>query len=450
MIFRLLLVLIALLPLPIASVYPWTWSAMAVVVAFLLIAFVASIRSIDARHLPRLRRLALPVLSFFVVAFFAALQMDTHLPAKFHNPLWQATADSLNISIKGAISIAPDETGSALMRLLTYAGIFWIALHYCRSPKLARQTIYVLVATGFAYATYGLFIELTQSRLILWFDKTSYMTDLTSTFVNRNSYATYAGFGLVCCTALLLELINNAQRTGLTPRERTLRLTQAMTEHGWLFVVAWLVMSTALLFTHSRAGLASTVLGLVALLATFAAAPGTRIRVFLATATPLLIAGIALLAFSGEVVTERLIETDIENVGRLRAYELSLEAIAANPLFGTGYGTFEDAFHAYRDETLPAVFDKAHNTYLENALELGIPAVAILLVSLGTLLVQCVIGARSRRRDTVYPCIGVGATVLLAAHSLVDFSAQIPAVAATYALIMGVAVAQSWRTSKAS
>jgi hypothetical protein len=39
--------------------------------------------------------------------------------------------------------------------------------------------------------------------------------------------------------------------------------------------------------------------------------------------------------------------------------------------------------------------------------------------------------------------MGDDATVLVAAHSAVDFSVQIPAVAATYALIMGVAVAQS-------
>ncbi len=45
----------------------------------------------------------------------------------------------------------------------------------------------------------------------------------------------------------------------------------------------------------------------------------------------------------------------------------------------------------------------------------------------------------------IYPASGVGATVLVGARSLVDFGLQIPAIAATYALIMGTAVTQSWR-----
>ena len=55
---------------------------------------------------------------------------------------------------------------------------------------------------------------------------------------------------------------------------------------------------------------------------------------------------------------------------------------------------------------------------------------------------------RRRRRDAVYPCIGFAATTLVAAHSLVDFSLQIPAVALTYSLLMGAACAQSWSTRK--
>ncbi len=98
----------------------------------------------------------------------------------------------------------------------------------------------------------------------------------------------------------------------------------------------------------------------------------------------------------------------------------------------------------YRDETIRAIFDKAHNTYLENALELGLPAALGLFSAIGVLLVICLLGVRRRRRDAVYPCIGVAATVLVAVQSVVDFSLQIPAVAVTYSLLMGAACAQSW------
>ncbi len=69
-------------------------------------------------------------------------------------------------------------------------------------------------------------------------------------------------------------------------------------------------------------------------------------------------------------------------------------------------------------------------------------------MSIAALFGRCLVGARVRRRNAVYPCIGVGATVLIATHATVDFSLQIPAVAATYALLMGAAVAQSWRSAE--
>ena len=50
---------------------------------------------------------------------------------------------------------------------------------------------------------------------------------------------------------------------------------------------------------------------------------------------------------------------------------------------------------------------------------------------------------RRRRIDAVYPAIGLAATAQVAAHSLIDFGLQIPAVAVTYSLLLGVACAQS-------
>jgi len=51
---------------------------------------------------------------------------------------------------------------------------------------------------------------------------------------------------------------------------------------------------------------------------------------------------------------------------------------------------------------------------------------------------------RDRGRDWVYPATGVAATLLVGIHSFFDFSLQMPAVAITYACILGVACAQSY------
>ncbi len=206
----------------------------------------------------------------------------------------------------------------------------------------------------------------------------------------------------------------------------------------------WVVMATALLLTGSRGGLASTALGLVALLAAFGATPAARFRHVAALASAVAIAGVTLFVYSGDKTAERMAGFELENYQRLDVYELTVEAIGDAPWLGTGYGTFEDAFRIYRDERIPSINAKAHNTYLENALELGLPAAGLLFLTITGLFGRCLMGVRVRRRNAIYPCIGVGATVLIAVHATVDFSLQNPAVAATYALLMGAAVAQSW------
>ena len=51
-----------------------------------------------------------------------------------------------------------------------------------------------------------------------------------------------------------------------------------------------------------------------------------------------------------------------------------------------------------------------------------------------------------RRRNRIYPVAALGATAVIAFHSAFDFSLQIPAIALTYAVILGLGVSQSFAT----
>ncbi|HEU4735612.1 MAG TPA: hypothetical protein VFS48_01115, partial [Solirubrobacterales bacterium] len=44
---------------------------------------------------------------------------------------------------------------------------------------------------------------------------------------------------------------------------------------------------------------------------------------------------------------------------------------------------------------------------------------------------------RRRRSNALYPCLGIAATTLVGLHALLDFSLEIPAIAVTYAAILG-------------
>jgi O-antigen ligase len=209
--------------------------------------------------------------------------------------------------------------------------------------------------------------------------------------------------------------------------------------------LAVIVTASALLLSNSRGGLVAATAGLIALfLVTWTA----RRRAggyanWLAGAVA--VAGVAFVAFSGGRVMDRLGDTAAKGDVRLRLYELSLAALDNDAWRGTGYGTFADTFQTYRTADIEQPVLRAHNTYLDNAVELGVPAAAALVLAVAWLAVLCLAGARRRNRDTIYPRIGVAASVLVGLHATMDFTLEVPAVAATFCLLLGCAVAQSWR-----
>jgi len=292
-------------------------------------------------------------------------------------------------------------------------------------------------------------VQFSGSDKILWMDKWAYRGVVTSTFVNRNSYATYAGLTLVCAFSLLLVRLGGVLRTNAPGRVKLRLALDRLLGSGAPLFVAMLVIATALLLTASRAGTSSTLLGLLVLLWTALLARTIPRRQTAGLLLLLLLAGAGVLAISGENLVQRLARTETQELtlgGRGSLYAVTVRAIGDAPLRGTGYGTFLDVFPLYRDERVqgPIIWDKAHNTYLENALELGIPATVALSAAVLGCARCCWLGIRRRRRNRIYPALGVATTALVAVHSTVDFSLQIPAVGVTYAFILGIACAQSF------
>ena len=448
MIFWSLIALVVLAPLPFASVPTWSWSLIACITGILLIAWSARL-AINGETPPvGLRRIWPFALLFGFTVAWAAVQVLPVTPASWHHPLWRSTAEALGHDGGGTISLNPFATRTALVRLLAYAGVFWLSLQYCRSSRRAWQVMYALTIAGLAYSAYGLIVEFSGTKMILWYNKNAYLDDLTSTFVNRNSYATYAGLTLICASGLLLKILSENLGTSLGWREGLRRLLEHVAPRAWSLLVAWIVISMALLLTHSRGGFVSTAVGLLMLCLILGLTREMKLRFAVFVTGLVIVAGAFFFALGGDVTDQRLAKTSLQKEERPRVYELTLQAIEAAPLLGTGYGTFEEVFRFYRDPSLNNFYERAHNTYLENALEFGLPGAVALFGTIGGLSILTLVGVRRRRRDAVYPCIGFAATILVAVHSLVDFSLQIPAVALTYALLMGAACAQSWSTRK--
>jgi len=145
-----------------------------------------------------------------------------------------------------------------------------------------------------------------------------------------------------------------------------------------------------------------------------------------------------IVGLAGEETLGRFADAEVHALNRLAYYRTTWEAIWDRPLLGTGYGTYADAFKAYNHPGTGTYFlDKAHSTYLQMVMELGWPAAAALYAGLALVVLSSLQG-----RSAVHAAVLTSCSALVAVHSLVDFSLEMPANAATYALLLGVGCAQ--------
>jgi O-antigen ligase len=431
--------IIALAPLPLGSARPLAWDILALAVGLLLTAslFLPAQDTSIARE-----RLFWPAVLFGVVVVFALAQTAPWIPPEFQNPLWNQAADTLGRDVQGAIAVDRNAAFTYVLRLVCYVGIFYLALITGRDGSRAHVALEVIAFSGCAYAAYALFVYWSGNKTILWYPKWAYGEDLTGTFVNRNSFATYLGLCTLACCCRLLLAFSKIEPRGNWQRRLVTSLEFVSAHTAQLIMLFILLM--ALVLTHSRGGMTATFSGITALMLMISIAPslGRFRRIGRWGMLPFAVF-LIVLVIGGNVTLGRLLTADIDAQQRLTVYQLTLQAIGDYPLSGIGLGSFASVFPVYRTAAISSYFDLAHNEYLQNLLELGIPVAGCLFAALGWLVLRCISGVRTRQRDAIFPCLGVAASVLVGLHSVIDFSLQIPAVTVTYMFLLGIGVAQS-------
>jgi O-antigen ligase len=442
--FWLLIALVALAPLPLGGNRPAAWSLLAAAVGAILVLWGAAL-ALDGTRVARVPagHLRWPALIMAVLIAWFIVQTLPGLPEALHHPIWQAAGQHLGQDLTGRISVDPDRTVEATMRFASYGGVFFLTCHLARPRQRARIAVWSVLLAGLAYAVYGLIVQFGNFGTILWYERWAYPDSLTSTFVNRNSYAAYAGLGILAALALLLHQVNRA-RGELSDNDPGIgAIAERAAGRAWLPMLALILMATALIMSDSRGGLGATALGLVTFLLLHVQGGEGRGR-----RTALIVAALLVVVVGiGEgTVFQRIELQGLNDIGvRLLIYRDVLAGIGEHFWTGTGFGTFQMAFEAYRgmDMTDAPIVDKAHNTYLEFAFEAGVPALLAFLTMLILILRQCWRGLHDRQRDRMFDRLALAAAVLIGSHSLIDFPAQIPGIAYLFAMILGLGVAQS-------
>ena len=429
----LVVVLVSSLALGANRPVAWTLLAMIILGLFLVQIVLDVLRPPNAAS----RRLLGPALLYLGVLLWALLQIWPGALGGWADPAWSHVPDATP-----RISSDPVAGAHHILRLAAYGMVFWIIVRAAEDSTRAMHLLMGVAIFSTLLAGFGIFTAWTGTNPILGERATG---RVSASFVNRNSYATYAIFGLTANLALYLHRARETPASDPSTSKRLRNFLEGFFRGNWIFALGVLLCLAALLFTESRAGLVS---GLVALLAlAFAQSRNRRLR------NPWVVGSVLAIVVFGAVFLSSGVGTRLMATGpdeaRFEVYALIAQAIAERPWTGYGIGSFADAFRAWIPQDLGALeWDLAHNSYLENAFELGVPAALALYAALLWIAAVILQGVLSRQRNRVFAVVAFASIAGAGFHSLFDFSLQMPATASLFAVVLALGWSQAFSTRK--
>ena len=334
-------------------------------------------------------------------------------------------------------SVSPPRTLAALHALTVPA--IAVVLAARASPNGRRLALAAVLSMALVSIAVGAAQLAGGPHSPLRFYAPSHVENLTGFQANRNAQADVLLIALLALAALLAALPASVRR-----RRAGLAASSA------------LVLATGVLLTASRTGIALLALGLMTLFVWQGGkvlAHAGRLRAVAVGAAVLV--GVAVLAWA---MTENLalgrIAARFANGDETRPelWQDTLHAIGHYWPAGSGIGTFVPVFFAAErlEFVDPSIPNRAHNDFLELALEAGLPGLMLLAALGGVLVWRIVVTLRrsetsERRAQTGF---AAGTLALLAAHSLVDYPLRSMALATLAGVASGMILAPTGRQGR--
>jgi O-antigen ligase len=374
-----------------------------------------------------------------VYVLLAIIQIVPNAFAQLNDPAWARAKDLLGLDLSPRISsraeIPPSAIGNFLLLATSVVNGFSVGTSQRGSDKLFRAAQYSILL----YAIYGIAALVFTPNLVLWAPKLAYRGSLTATFINHNTAATYVGAGAILWACASFRALQSFPISSL----RILLLTPSNERLAFSIIarlVGTLVCFFALLLTRSRGGLICCCLALLAAIMLMIA-NRQKMNFWQIVGSGLAALAVSFIWFSqtGRIGSEGLMDD-----GRWAVYGRCIDAIMQRPLLGAGAGTFADLFPSLRDGSLSTwgIWDYAHSTILEIAVEMGLPVAAMVV---GGALVSIVILAKATLRAKDHKARQLaaitGIAVLGCLHSIIDFPLQIPGCLVVFGILLGCGLA---------
>src|SRR5205807_7387715 len=130
-------------------------------------------------------------------------------------PLFGALCDDSLGAVHFTLSVAPYQTVSHFLQLITYLVAFYLVLLVCQDRNAKKRLVYFLVFLGTFEALYGLLQYLTGWQQIFTYVKKYYLEEATGTYINRNHFAGLLEMVLPFAVALALRKARNLGHAGV-------------------------------------------------------------------------------------------------------------------------------------------------------------------------------------------------------------------------------------------
>jgi hypothetical protein len=302
--------------------------------------------------------------------------------------------------------------------------------------KVARILFLIVITLGVFEALYGLFQFLSPRVGILWLPLKARAA--SGTIIYKNQYASF----LNMCWPLALAgaticLTSNPKPSRKKSRRKTLRerikRMDDTEKRAPLFFLASGIILLAVLFSLSRGGIIT--MFLVILLLNFFLPISRKLKYLFLGLLAVFIVGYGSLLGLDSILSR------FDNIGssgssRWGIYIASLPMLWDHLLSGVGLGSYTLLSPVYlKDIALGGHVDRAHNEYLQLAIEIGLPAALLFFSWLGYMMFKAgkkVLVSIKTSGDQIDPLliIGSGAFCGLTGffiHGFVDFGWRLPA-----------------------
>ena len=309
------------------------------------------------------------------------------------------------------------------LQYISYGIVLLIGAECVREEGARKIFALVMIVFGAGYAFFALAQELTSNGKIFWVHSPQFGGSIYGSYVNHDHYAG------------LMEM--------LVPIPFVLSMGHLLKGGKRVLVGSCAVLMAGTIFlSGSRGGMLAFVLEMVLFAAlTFGKRRSPRIALG-SMAVCVFVLALLIFVGKGQEVLGRL--GDLSPGTRLEMTKDSLKMFSRRPVFGWGLGTFPTVYPSYRSFYTNLFVNEAHNDYAQLLVETGLLGFGLMLWFLVRLYRH---GLPTSHRwefqwDRAVSLAAVLGCTGILLHSFVDFNLQIPANAALFYVLCGLAASR--------